>query len=160
MRRPQPARILLAGCAVKLTAAGFLLLAAVSSVAAFDLNDAFPRMTWALSAEGTVAHIETGRLPGTFINSWNVGARISLLPLGIVHLRRFLHGELDGALEVGLEPTFARFNGAHQNFAGLLVKARYHLVRLHYGRFVPWIGGSVGPGYSDLNIGQSIIDTK
>jgi hypothetical protein len=159
MPQPHPARILSAGCAVKLTAAAFLLVS-VSAAAAFDPTDAFPPMTWALSAEGTLAHFETARLPGTYINCWNVGARISLLPFGVVRFRRFLHGGLDGALELGLEPTFARFNGAHQNFAGLIVKARYHLVRLRYGRFLPWIGASIGPGYSDLNIGQAIIDTK
>jgi hypothetical protein len=46
------------------------------------------------------------------------------------------------------------------NLGGVLLKVKYHLVHLHYWRFVPWIGGAIGPGGSDLNIGQVSDDSK
>jgi hypothetical protein len=138
--------------------AAVALLACASSVAAFDPNETFVARTKVVSAEGALANYTNGRLAGAFINAWNVGARFSILPFGVIHASGFLHGALDGAFEVGLEPTFERFNSVHQNFAGLLLELRYHLVHLRYGPFVPWIGASIGPGYSDLNIGHPIND--
>ena len=82
------------------------------------------------------------------------------MPFGVIHVDRVLHGALDGAFEVGLEPTFERFNSVHQNFAGVLLELRYHLVHLSYGPFVPWFGGSIGPGYSDLDVGSLGNDSK
>jgi hypothetical protein len=71
-----------------------------------------------------------------------------------------MHGAMDGAIEVGLEPTFEGFNTVHQNYVGLLFNLRYYLVRLSYGPFVPWIGVGIGPGYSDLDIGRLSDDNK
>jgi hypothetical protein len=102
-------------------------------------------MAKAISVEGALAHYSSGRLASAYINAWNVGARFSLLPFGVIHSRKVLHDWLDGAFEVGLEPTFQRFNSVHQNFAGVLLELRYYLVRLRYGPFVPWMGGAIGP---------------
>ena len=150
----------LASYALTLFAAALLVLGQTSSAAGFDVNDAFLPMSKVISAEGALVHFSTGRMAGGYINAWNVGARVSLLPFGVIHNRRVLGGALDGALEVGLEPTFERFNTVHQNFAGVLFELRYHLVHLSHGPFVPWIGGAIGPGYSDLSIGRVHDDNK
>jgi hypothetical protein len=126
----------------------------------FDADDSFEPMGKVVSLEGDLEHFGSDRLNSAFINAWNVGARISLLPFGVIHNEKVLRGLLDGAPEVGLEPTFERFNTVHQNFGGVLLEIRYHLLDLHFGRFVPWIGGAIGPGGSDLNIGQASDDTK
>ena len=39
---------------------------------------------------------------------------------------KFLGGVLNGALEIGLEPTFERFNTQHQNFGGFGLHLRYN----------------------------------
>lgn len=117
-------------------------------------------MAKVISTDGALVHFSSGRLASGYINAWNVGARVSLLPFGVIHSRRVLNGALDGAFEAGLEPTFQRFNTVHQNFAGVLVELRYYLVHLSYGRFVPWIGGAIGPGYSDLSVGRIHDDSK
>jgi hypothetical protein len=159
MPSPKPLPLLIARSLRKLILAGFLLLTIASSAAAFDGSQTFAPHTYAVSFEGALVRYQSGRLAGAYLNAWNVGARISWLPFGVSH-SRFMHGYLDGALELGLEPTFQRFNSVHQNFAGLLVKGRYHLLGLKYGRLVPWVSAGIGPGYSDLNIGRVANDTK
>jgi Lipid A 3-O-deacylase (PagL) len=137
-----------------------LLLALGSDAAAFDADSVFAPMSKAVSVEGGLTHFSTGRLDSGYINAWNVGARVALLPFGVIHNRRLLHGKLDGALEVGLQPAFDRFNTVHQDWAGVLLELKYYLVRFSYGPFVPWIAGAIGPGYSDLNIGHVADDNK
>jgi hypothetical protein len=144
---------------IQLLLAALLLLSAPSEAAAYEAGSAFQPMTPVLSAEGMLIRYQSGRLAGAYINVWNVGARISLIPFGVSR-SRFLHGALDGALELGLEPTFQRFNSVHQNFAGLLAQARYHLLGLSWGPLVPWVAAAIGPGYSDLNVGHVLDDTK
>ncbi len=146
--------------ALTLLALCFLLLACAPGAGAFDPDDAFPPMSKVVSVEGALVHFSTGRMAGGYLNAWNVGARVSLLPFGVLHDQNLLHGALDGALEVGLEPAFERFNTVHQNFAGLLLELKYYFVRLGYGPFVPWIGAAIGPGYSDLNVGHAHDDSK
>ena len=141
------------GLILTLLTAGLLLLLSALGADAFDAEEAFHPMAKAVSAEGALQRFTSGRLAGAYINAWNVSGRFSLFPFGIIHWPRMLHGTLDGAFEIGLGPSFERFNSVHQNFAGLLVDGRYYLVHLGYGRLVPFIGGSIGPGYSDLNVG-------
>ncbi len=136
-----------------------MLLAVPFKAVAFEADNAFQPMTPVVSGEGFLIRYQSGRLAGAYINAWNVGARISLIPFGVSH-NRFLHGAMNGALELGLEPTFQRFNSVHQNFAGVLAEAKYHLLGLSWGHFVPWVGAAIGPGYSDLNIGHVLDDTK
>ncbi|MGH7932453.1 MAG: acyloxyacyl hydrolase [Candidatus Binataceae bacterium] len=123
------------------------------SSAAAAPADGFPFSPWTkvFSLEGGFAHFSSGRLPGN-IQSFNLGAGIAVMPFGVTRFR-FLHGALDGALELGVEPTFARFIPPKQNFAGLAFGFRYNLVHFSYGPFVPWIAASIAPGGSDLNIG-------
>ncbi len=147
------------GVVSMLLAAGIAVLSGFSAASASDADEAFAPMAKVVSAEGTIVRFSSNRLNGGFINAWNVGARFSLLPFGVVHLPARLR-PLDGAFEVGLEPTFERFNTQNQNFVGVLAEARYHFVNLGYGPFVPWIGGGIGPGYSDLNIGTVHDDSK
>jgi Lipid A 3-O-deacylase (PagL) len=137
-----------------------LLLAGGSNAAAFDAENAFPKMSKAISVEGGLTHFSTGRLDSGYINAWNVGARVSPFPFGVIHNRKLLRGKLDGALEVSLQPAFDRFNTVHQNWAGVLFELKYYLLRFSYGPFVPWIAGAIGPGYSDLNIGRVADDNK
>ena len=61
-------------------------------------------------------------------------------------LLRLFGGALDGALEVGLKPTFERFETEGQNFAGVGLNLRYYLLHLRRSRWVPWIDASVALG--------------
>jgi hypothetical protein len=63
---------------------------------------------------------------------------------------QFLGGMADGAVEIGLDPTFERFNAntTYQNFAGLgldVILPRDFRRR----RFLPWINASIEPGGTD-----------
>jgi hypothetical protein len=55
------------------------------------------------------------------------GRTNSPLPFGVTR-SQLLGGMADGAIEIGLAPTFQRFNTVHQNFAGLGLDVRYYLV--------------------------------
>lgn len=66
---------------------------------------------WVISGEGTIAYFGV-RLNERGIQAWNLSARFSLLPFGVTHFR-IVRGGLDGALEVGLEPTFERLSVLH-----------------------------------------------
>jgi hypothetical protein len=116
---------------------------------AFDFSEPLAQWSEVISVEGAYAYCSPDRLGSG--NAWNVGARFSLLPFGLRHFQ-LLSGSLDGALEVGLEPLFARFEGTHQNFGGVLLDLRYDLTHFSMGPFMPWIAASIGPGGSDLNI--------
>ncbi len=101
---------MLASLATALAAA--VLLARTPSFAA-DANLVLDTSRWVISGEVTVAQFGA-RLNDRGIQAWNVSARFSLLPFGVTHFH-ILKGILDGALEVGLEPTFERFAVQHQN---------------------------------------------
>ena len=143
------------GQVLLLTAA--LIAAAAGSARAFDPEETFTQWGKVVSVEGSVAHFGP-RLPYDGIQVWGLGARFSLLPFGLVHFER-LRGIPDGALEVGLEPTFERFS-THQNFGGLGFELRYYLTHFRYGPFVPWMMASVTPGGSDLEIGNAAVDNR
>jgi hypothetical protein len=147
MRRAQ----ILVACLV------LLLLVFCGGAEAFDFSVPFARWNKAISAEGAYAYFSPDRLGSG--NAWNIGARFSLLPFGLRHFNLF-NGLADGAFEVGLEPLFARFEGTHQNFGGLLLDLRYYFTRFSIGPFVPFIAASIGPGGSDLNIGRVSDETR
>lgn len=139
-----------------------LLLAACSAAWCANLEQNFQTGAAVVSVEGAFAHFGS-RLPGGTgqIQDFNLGARVSIFPFHPFRagerLPWYLSGArlpryLAGALEVGVEPLFQRFNTQHQNFAGAGLALRYHLVGLESGRFVPWVGASVVPGGTDLNI--------
>lgn len=127
------------------------------SAESFDFSRTFAPWSKAISMEGAYAYFSPDRLGSG--NVWNLGARLALLPLGARHFD-LLGGSLDGALEVGMEPLFARFEGTHQNFGGLLLDVRYDLTHFSLGPFVPFIGASIGPGGSDLDIGRVSDHTR
>jgi Lipid A 3-O-deacylase (PagL) len=66
---------------------------------------------WEISAEGTVAHFGP-RLNERGIQAWNISGRVSIVPFGVTHFH-LMKGVFDGALEIGLEPTFERFSVLH-----------------------------------------------
>lgn len=122
--------------------------------------EGFPFSPWTkvFFLEGGFAHFSSGRLPGN-IQSFNLGAGFALIPFGVTRFR-FLHGVLDGALELSVEPTFARFIPPKQNFGGLAFGFKYNFVHFSYGPLVPWIAASIAPGGSDLDIGTVAGETR
>jgi Lipid A 3-O-deacylase (PagL) len=138
----------------------FAIVATGHDVLAFDVDQALAKSTKVVSVEGALAHFGSRLNNGAgYIQAWNLSARFSLIPFGVTRFRP-LGGMLDGAVEIGIGPTFERFNTVHQNFAGLGLEVRYYLVRLHHGRFVPWIKASIAPGGTDLRIGTSVSETR
>jgi hypothetical protein len=143
-----------------LLAMAFAIVAASQGVFAFDLDQVLTKGTKVVSVEGALAHFGSRLNNGLgYVQAWNLGARFSLLPFGVTRWQ-LLGGMADGAVEIGLEPTFQRFNTVHQNFAGLGLDVRYYLVHFRRGRFVPWINASIAPGGTDLRMGSSVSETR
>lgn len=121
-------------------------------------DETFAKSTKVVSFEGGLGHFGD-RLPGS-VQEWNVAARFSLLPFNPVHLEGAA-SIFDGSLELGLQPTFERFNTVRNNWGGLVAAARYYLTGLRFfNRVVPWVTASIGPGGSDLNIGNLSDGTR
>jgi hypothetical protein len=145
--------------------AATVLLARTSSRAA-DPTSILDTTRWEISGEGTVAHFGP-RLNERGIQAWNLSGRLSLLPFGVTHFH-FLKGRLDGAFEVGIEPTFERFSVLHPpsnsagfaNFWGIGLVLRYYLIHFRYGPLVPWIEAGIAPGGTDLKIGMESNETR
>lgn len=123
---------------------------------------------WVISGESTVAHFGS-RLNDRAIQAWNLSVRFSLLPFGITRWHRF-HGIANGALEIGLEPTFERFAVRHHtstapkagfaNYEGAGPVLRYYLLHFRYEALVPWIEAGIAPGGTDLKIGRERNETR
>lgn len=147
-----------AACAVALLAA--LPIVGPRRALAFDTSRTFEKFTVVVSAESTLAHFGS-RLNhgGRWLQAWNLSARVSLLPFGVTRFN-VLEGALDGALEVGVEPTFERFETQGQNFAGVGLALRYYLLHFRYGRWIPWIDAGIAPGGTDLRIGRVTNQTR
>jgi hypothetical protein len=143
-----------------LLAMALAIVAASHGVFAFDLDQVLTKDTKVVSVEGALAHFGSRLNNGLgYVQAWNLGARVSLLPFGVTRWQ-LLGGMADGAVEIGLEPTFQRLNTVHQNFAGLGLDVRYYLVHFCRGRFVPWINASIAPGGTDLRMGSSVSETR
>jgi hypothetical protein len=167
MYSPSQRSKILAKLAIALVAT--MLLARTPSLTA-DSSLVLETSRWVISGEGTVAHFG-GRLNDRAIQAWNLSARFSLLPFGVTRFH-FLRGILDGALEVGLEPTFERFSVRHQtsrpsvrvdgfaNYAGVGLALRYYFLHFRYGPLVPWIDAGIAPGGTDLKIGKVSNETR
>lgn len=124
-----------------------LLLVGGNPAFAFDATQTFAQGMSVLSVEGgggTQSNLERHRAPSD-LDLWYIGLRYSLLPLaptGPSFLR--------GSLEVGLEPTYQRYqNGASGSWAGVVAHGRWHFLSL--GRFVPYVELGAGAGGTDLN---------
>jgi hypothetical protein len=98
---------------------------------AFDPDTAFAKWSEEISAEATLAHFGV-RLGEQSIQYWNLSARYSLFPFGVLHIHH-LGGVLDGAPEIGLGPTFARLENVNRNYAGVGLAIRYYLVHFSLG---------------------------
>lgn len=144
-------RLLLIGTVVLWTLAP--IASRIAAADEWNPDTTFAKFAKVVSFEGGLGHFGD-RLPAGGIQEWNVAARFSLLPFNPVHLNSGLN-IFDGAFEVGLQPTFERFNTKGQNWGGLSLAGRYYLTGLRFfDRVVPWIGASIGPGGSDLDIGR------
>jgi hypothetical protein len=127
---------------------------------AFDPDQVFGPWAKVVSAEATFAHFGSRLGNGNqVVQAWNLSARFSLMPFGIFQ-PKFMGGVLDGALEIGLEPTFERFSPQHQNFAGVGLHVKYNFLHFRWRNLVPWIDASIAPGGTDLRIGRVSNETR
>jgi hypothetical protein len=127
---------------------------------AFDPDLIFNPWAKVVSLETTLTHFGSRLEEGNaVIQAWNLSARFSLLPFGMTK-PMFLGGAFAGATEIGIEPTFQRFNTQRQNFAGLGLHIRYDLLHFRWGPLVPWVDASIAPGGTDLRIGRESNETR
>jgi opacity protein-like surface antigen len=126
---------------------GLVLTAAPA--AAYDPDITFQQGTFVLSLEGG-GGAQTQGPDGhghTGLKLWYFGARASILPLSPLGKGYPFYG----ALEVGLEPIYQRYDSpVHAYWAGLTAVARYHFLSL--GIFVPYLELAAGPGGTDLKV--------
>jgi hypothetical protein len=136
------------------------LILGLPALASFNPDQAFTPWAKVVSLEAAFTHFGS-RLAngGAVVQAWNLSGRFSLLPFGVTRFK-FLSGFLDGALEIGLEPTFERFNTEHQNFGGFGLHLRYDLLHFRWRGLVPWIDASIAPGGTDLHIGRVSDETR
>jgi lipid A 3-O-deacylase len=124
-----------------------VLLSTTAPAFAFDAAQTFKQGATVLSVEaggGSQNNLEGHRVQ-TGLDLWYVGARYSLLPFAPAG-PRVLHG----SLELGLGPTFQKYEGNRDAFwAGLSAHGRWHFLSL--GRFVPYVELGAGAGGTDLN---------
>jgi len=131
----------------KVVVALLLLLLGASPAFAFDAAQTFQQGATVLSIEaggGAQNNLERHRVQSN-LDLWYVGVRYSLLPLPPVG-----PSVLRGSLEVGLEPTYQKYQGGRDAFwAGVSAHGRWHFLSL--GRFVPYVEAAAGAGGTDLN---------
>jgi hypothetical protein len=127
---------------------------------AFNPDQIFSPWAKVVSVEATFTHFGSRLDDGNaVVQAWNLSGRFALVPFGVTRLK-LLDGVLDGALEIGLEPSFERFNTQHQNFGGFGLHLRYNLLHFRWGPLVPWIDASIAPGGTDLRIGRVSNETR
>ena len=114
-------------------------------------GDPFAKDTVIISAEGGFNHFGPRLETDGYLQTWNFGARLSLLPFAPFRPALLDH-ILDGSIEIGLEPVYVRFASQNQNYGGLGLDLRYHLVGLNFGPFVPWINWMGGVGGTDVQV--------
>lgn len=150
-----------AGFVFAATLAVMTLVAALpAQAAALEVDRVFSRWKKVVSAESTFTHFGSRLHNGNaVVQAWNLSGRFALVPFGVTRLKYF-DGVLDGALEIGIEPTFERFFTRHNNFAGAGLHLRYDLLHFCWGPLVPWIDASIAPGGTDLRIGRVSNETR
>jgi hypothetical protein len=138
----------------------FLTFARPTPASGFEPDKVFGKWAKVVSAETTLAHFGP-RLnnKNEVVQAWNLSGRFALLPFGVTRFPR-LRGFADGALEIGVEPTFERFSTQRQNFGGAGLHLRYDLLHFQLANFVPWIDASIAPGGTDLKIGRFSNETR
>jgi hypothetical protein len=130
----------------------FTLLAVgllISSVRSARADDPFEKDTIVVSAEGGFNHFGPRLQTNGYLQAWNFGARLSVLPFAPFHTGFSL---IDGSLETGIEPVYVRFASQNQNYGGFAIDFRYHLTGLSFGPFVPWINWLGGTGGTDVKV--------
>jgi len=137
-----------------------IVIGAPALARAFDPDQVFSPWAKVVSVEATFAHFGSRLGNGNqVVQAWNLSARFSLMPFGTFQ-PKFMGGVLDGALEIGLEPTFERFSPQHQNFAGVGLHLKYNFLHFRWRNLVPWIDASIAPGGTDLRIGRVSNQTR
>ena len=125
------------------------LLAFAAPVAAFDAEQTFKKGTFVLSGEGAYGwqfNFED-KSDVTYLEFYDVGVRLSLLPLAPLGRDHFWYG----SLEMGFEPLYQKYTEPKDAFwAGLAAVSRYHFLSL--GRFVPYVEIGGAAGGTDLEI--------
>jgi opacity protein-like surface antigen len=123
-----------------------LLFLTVAPVFAFDGAQTFKQGGTVLSVEaggGSQNNLENHRVQ-TGLDLWYLGARYAMLPFAPAG-----PSVLNGSLELGLGPTFQKYEGNRDAFwAGASAHGRWHFLAL--GRFVPYIELGAGVGGTDL----------
>ncbi|MGH7279793.1 MAG: acyloxyacyl hydrolase [Candidatus Rokuibacteriota bacterium] len=136
------------GAGVLALALAVVLAPVVVPAAAFDPERTFRPRAFVVSAEGGYGEQDNfddfARQAG--LDFWNAGIRFSVLPLGLTG-----PGLVRGALEIGLEPFYQRYDHPGRAFlAGAGIVGRYHFTAL--GRFVPYVEVAGFAGCTDLEI--------
>ena len=130
----------------QLAAALVVLALAASPACAFDNAQTFRQGSTVLSVEaggGSQNNFERHQVQSD-LDLWYVGFRYALLPLAPTG-----PSILRGALEIGLEPTYQKYERGRDAFwAGVSALARWHFLSL--GRFVPYVELGAGAGGTDL----------
>lgn len=127
------------------------LLGGAAPAAAYDEKEVWKQGSWVWSMEGGYGrqfNLENHR---TFsdIEFLQVGARWSLLPLGIIGSQSALRG----ALEVGIEPLYLHYLEPQDAYwAGAAAVGRYHFTSL--GRLVPYAELGAAAGVTNLRVSE------
>jgi len=132
-----------------ITAALAWLLLSAAPASAFDPEQTFKKGTFVLSGEGAYGwqfnFEDKSRV--TYLEFYDVGVRVSLLPLEPLGRGHFWYG----ALEMGFEPLYQKYTEPKPAFwAGLAAVSRYHFLSL--GRVVPYVELGGAAGGTDLEI--------
>jgi len=131
-------------------AALLLLALLVCAAPAWAFDPAYTFREGSVVFSGEAGYGEQFNLEGfddqSDLKFWNVGARVSIIPLGPTG-----SSLLYGALETGLEPLYQQYTEPKRvYFAGLSAVARYHFLSL--GRFVPYAELAAGAGGTNLEV--------
>jgi len=132
-----------------ITAALAWLLLSAAPASAFDPEQTFKKGTFVLSGEGAYGwqfNLED-KSRVTYLEFYDVGVRVSLLPFEPLGRGHFWYG----ALEMGFEPLYQKYTEPKPAFwAGLAAVSRYHV--LSVGRVVPYVELGGAAGGTDLEI--------
>ncbi len=127
------------------------LLVVAAPACAYEQQEVWRSGTWMWSFEGGYGaqfNLEKHRAISD-IEFAHVGARWSLLPLGISGGQRVLRG----ALELGVEPMYVHYiEPTDAYWAGAAAVGRYHFLSL--GRFVPYVELGAAAGGTNLRVSE------
>jgi hypothetical protein len=118
-----------------------------------DYDQFFTKYSIIISLEAGANRFGTRLENPDGIQTWDLVARLSVVPFGIFRFPSALH-LMDGALAIGVEPVFQRFASQNQNYGGAGLDLRYYLVGLRVGPIVPWMDLMGAAGGTDLQVNK------